>query len=97
MTDMRRGESLFEVKPEARGLVEEGVATEGSQLSGVSALCGWEHDAPAIYSIVEQELVQSVPIQNVHLQFNMEALQLWPLAIRLVTTYSPTYRPTLAF
>ena len=81
MTDMRRGESLFEVRPDARELVDEGVAKDGSLLSGVSALCGWEQHSPALSS-VEQELVHTVHLQSVHLTFNMEALQLWPLAIR---------------
>lgn len=75
---------MFEVRPEAHGLVDEGVAAEGSLLSGVSAVCGWECDAPSVNSTGEQ----SVLLQRVHLMFNMEALQLWPLAIRLVVTLS---------
>lgn len=88
VTDMRRGESLFEARPEARQLVDEGVAIEGSMLSGVSAVCGWEHNGLIATPTLEQELVESVSLQTVHLQFNMEALQLWPLAIRLANTSS---------
>ena len=82
MTDMRRGESLFEAMPEARGLVDEGVASEGSLLSGVSAVCAWEQEVHS--NSTEHELAETVVLQRVHLHFNMEALQLWPLAIKLV-------------
>lgn len=41
VTDMRRGESIFELDPEIRDAVEDGIATEGSNLSGVTAKCSW--------------------------------------------------------
>lgn len=83
VTDMRRGQSLFEAMPDSRVLVDEGVGREGSLLSGVSAQCGWEGEqAPSMQQ--EAELCQTVPLNKVHLKFNMEALQLWPLTIRCV-------------
>lgn len=43
---MRRGESIFELDPNAHEEVEKGFETEGSNLSGVSARCDWaEQDA----------------------------------------------------
>ena len=41
VTDMRRGESIFEIDPELQEAVDDGIATEGSNLSGVSARCTW--------------------------------------------------------
>ncbi|KAK9885102.1 hypothetical protein WA026_009324 [Henosepilachna vigintioctopunctata] len=44
VTDMRRGESIFELDVNAHDKVERGVEVEGSNLSGVSARCSWgEH------------------------------------------------------
>lgn len=41
ITDMRRGESIFELDISAHEIVERGVELEGSNLSGVSARCSW--------------------------------------------------------
>lgn len=41
MTDMRRGETIFEINPELQEQVELGIKTNGSNLSGVSARCVW--------------------------------------------------------
>lgn len=41
ITDMRRGESMFEIDLNAHEEVERGFETEGSNLSGVSARCSW--------------------------------------------------------
>lgn len=41
ITDMRRGESMFELDPSAQEEVERGFELEGSNLSGVSARCSW--------------------------------------------------------
>lgn len=41
VTDMRRGESIFQLDPEVRDAVEDGIASEGSNLSGVTAKCSW--------------------------------------------------------
>lgn len=87
VTDMRRGESLFEAVPNSRSLVDEGVAVEGSLLSGVSAQCGWwtqgrtetnTFEAPGLPT----ELCEATALEKVNLKFDTEALQLWPLAIR---------------
>uniref|UniRef100_A0A8C4WQN9 Suppressor of fused homolog n=1 Tax=Eptatretus burgeri TaxID=7764 RepID=A0A8C4WQN9_EPTBU len=45
ITDMRRGESLFEINPTQQERIEQGVQTEGSNLSGVSARCCWEDES----------------------------------------------------
>ncbi|XP_032808399.2 suppressor of fused homolog [Petromyzon marinus] len=44
VTDMRRGESVFELEPRSAERVERGVEAEGSNLSGVSARCAWEEE-----------------------------------------------------
>lgn len=44
ITDMRRGESIFEIDPNAHEEVEHGFETEGSNLSGVSARCSWTEE-----------------------------------------------------
>ncbi|XP_060525731.1 suppressor of fused homolog isoform X2 [Cylas formicarius] len=41
ITDMRRGESIFELDLNAQEEVERGFELEGSNLSGVSARCSW--------------------------------------------------------
>ena len=42
MTNMRREESVFEIDASAQDRVREGVAKEGSNLTGVTGLCAWE-------------------------------------------------------
>lgn len=44
---MRRGESIFELDPNAHDEVERGFELEGSNLSGVSARCSWSEPDPA--------------------------------------------------
>lgn len=44
---MRRGESIFEIDPNAHDEVERGFEIEGSNLSGVSARCSWNEEDPA--------------------------------------------------
>ncbi|XP_022908185.1 suppressor of fused homolog [Onthophagus taurus] len=41
ITDMRRGESIFELDASAHEEVEQGFESQGSNLSGVSARCSW--------------------------------------------------------
>lgn len=41
ITDLRRGESVFDVDPCAKDIVDIGVASEGSNLSGIQAWCWW--------------------------------------------------------
>lgn len=43
---MRRGESIFEIDPNAHEEVERGFELEGSNLSGVSARCSWNEEDP---------------------------------------------------
>jgi suppressor of fused-like protein len=42
ITNMRRGESLFDIDNDNQLLLMRGVEDEGSGLSGVSAVCSWE-------------------------------------------------------
>ncbi|KFM58539.1 Suppressor of fused-like protein, partial [Stegodyphus mimosarum] len=42
ITDMRRGESMFELDPTVQEAVDHGIETDGSNLSGVSARCSWQ-------------------------------------------------------
>lgn len=41
MTDMRRGESIYELEPSVAEEVENGIENEGSNLSGVSSRIVW--------------------------------------------------------
>lgn len=41
MTDMRRGESIYELEPSVAEEVENGIESEGSNLSGVSSRIVW--------------------------------------------------------
>jgi len=45
---MRRGESMQEVDPNAFEIVSRGIEQEGSNLSGVSALCAWVERADVL-------------------------------------------------
>ncbi|XP_064465785.1 suppressor of fused homolog [Ornithodoros turicata] len=46
VTDMRRGETVFELEPGIAEAVDRGIETEGSDLSGVSARLCWSEDFP---------------------------------------------------
>jgi suppressor of fused-like protein len=41
VTDMRRGETIFELDDSVQESVDDGIAAEGSNLSGVTAKCSW--------------------------------------------------------
>lgn len=41
VTDMRRGETIFELDPDVKLAVDDGINAEGSNLSGVTAKCSW--------------------------------------------------------
>lgn len=41
LTDMRRGETIFEIDPDMKEAVDDGIALQGSNLSGVSARCSY--------------------------------------------------------
>jgi len=43
ITNMRRGESMFDIDPSVHDEIAEGIKTEGSNLCGISAHCSWEH------------------------------------------------------
>lgn len=42
ITDMRRGETIFEIDPQLQEQVDKGIENDGSNLSGVSGRCFWE-------------------------------------------------------
>ncbi|KAL5022283.1 hypothetical protein ScPMuIL_001438 [Solemya velum] len=42
ITDMRRGETIFEIDPHLQEKVDQGIEQEGSNLSGVNSRCYWE-------------------------------------------------------
>uniref|UniRef100_A0A8B9HA78 Suppressor of fused homolog n=1 Tax=Astyanax mexicanus TaxID=7994 RepID=A0A8B9HA78_ASTMX len=42
ITDMRRGETIFDIDPHLQERVDKGIETDGSNLSGVSAKCAWD-------------------------------------------------------
>ena len=42
MTDMRRGESIYDLDPSSHDKVERGIDEDGSNLSGVTSRCWWE-------------------------------------------------------
>ncbi|KAK7076285.1 hypothetical protein SK128_007168, partial [Halocaridina rubra] len=46
ITDMRRGESIYEIEPSVAEEIENGIENEGSNLSGVSAKITWEECEP---------------------------------------------------
>ncbi|CAG9859286.1 unnamed protein product [Phyllotreta striolata] len=55
ITDMRRGESIFELDVNAHEEVERGFELEGSNLSGVSARCSWsEQDSATIVAQLKE-------------------------------------------
>lgn len=52
ITNMRRGESMFDVDPSVHDEITEGIKTEGSNLCGISAHCSWEElNNRCMYSI----------------------------------------------
>lgn len=46
MTDMRRGESVLELDVCVQEEIEQGIESDGSNLSGVSARCSWVEADP---------------------------------------------------
>ncbi|XP_029847489.2 suppressor of fused homolog isoform X2 [Ixodes scapularis] len=48
VTDMRRGETVFELDPGVQDAVDRGIETEGSDLSGVSAKFCWSEEFPPV-------------------------------------------------
>lgn len=55
ITDMRRGETIFELDPTVQEAVDQGVETDGSNLSGVSAKCSWQEKKPNLNQKNEEE------------------------------------------
>ncbi|XP_057667746.1 suppressor of fused homolog [Diorhabda carinulata] len=55
ITDMRRGESIFEIDLNAHEEVKRGFELDGSNLSGVSARCSWMEQDPSKLDIQLQD------------------------------------------
>lgn len=47
VTDMRRGESMFDLDLNVQEAVDKGIEVDGSNLSGVSARCTWSENRPS--------------------------------------------------
>lgn len=43
ITDMRRGQTIFELNPQFQEQVDDGILQDGSNLSGVTSQCIWQH------------------------------------------------------
>lgn len=55
ITDMRRGETIFELDSTVQEAVDRGVETDGSNLSGVSAKCSWQEKRPSTVNKQNEE------------------------------------------
>lgn len=55
ITDMRRGESIFEISPTLQEKVDRGIESEGSNLSGVNSKCSWEEPGDTDYDIYDDK------------------------------------------
>lgn len=76
--------------------MDEGIHVDGSNLSGVSAVCTWEDrecQSPSsdttpttltmeVADPTSGELLRTASLEQVQLKFNVEAARLLPLAIR---------------
>ena len=74
-----------------QAVVEEGVAQDGSNLSGVSTMCDWKEEKEKEEEKEEgggggdhKESDGVVAISHLHLQLTLEAVALLPLAIKYV-------------
>ncbi|XP_067126583.1 suppressor of fused homolog isoform X2 [Centruroides vittatus] len=59
ITDMRRGENIFELDPNVQETVDKGIETEGSNLSGVSARCQWSEKRSLTKDSIRQGNIES--------------------------------------
>nr|4KMD_A Chain A, Sufu [Homo sapiens] len=92
ITDMRRGETIFEIDPHLQERVDKGIETDGSNLSGVSAKCAWDDlsrppeddslESDSSTAIIPHELIRTRQLESVHLKFNQESGALIPLCLR---------------
>ncbi|XP_022086688.1 suppressor of fused homolog [Acanthaster planci] len=64
ITDMRRGETIFELNPHLQDEVERGIDMDGSNLSGVSARCSWQEPDDLEVSGDEKPLSQRISPQQ---------------------------------
>ncbi|KAK3094562.1 hypothetical protein FSP39_003435 [Pinctada imbricata] len=55
ITDMRRGETIFEIEPHLQDQVDQGIEQEGSNLSGVNSRCSWEEPGDGGEEIYNEE------------------------------------------
>ncbi|XP_066904571.1 suppressor of fused homolog isoform X2 [Halyomorpha halys] len=69
VTDMRRGMSMFELDPNSPQLVKEGIEKDGSNLSGVAAVCSWKESREAEEDKYG-EIVENSPTNNKYGSFS---------------------------
>ncbi|XP_038070508.1 suppressor of fused homolog [Patiria miniata] len=64
ITDMRRGETIFELNPHLQDEVDRGIDMDGSNLSGVSACCSWQEPDDVEVPGEEKPLSQRISPQQ---------------------------------
>ncbi|XP_077500808.1 suppressor of fused domain protein isoform X1 [Amblyomma americanum] len=75
VTNMRRGETVFELDPSIQDAVDQGIEVEGSDLSGVSAkLCWSEEFPPVVQSAKEPGNTASVDTPSIS-QYESEEIK----------------------
>ena len=72
------------LKCSLQAVVEEGVAQDGSNLSGVSTVCDWSEEGEGGGGDDHKESDGVVTISHLHLHLTLEAVALLPLAIKYV-------------
>ena len=55
ITDMRRGENMFEIEPALQEQVDDGIEKDGSNLTGVTSKCSWEEPGDRRASISSRQ------------------------------------------
>lgn len=64
LTDMQRARTIFEINPRLTDKVEEGIVSEGSNLSGVSARCAWDEATESDWEDDDDDDDANVPINR---------------------------------
>ncbi|CAH1389820.1 unnamed protein product [Nezara viridula] len=76
VTDMRRGMSMFELDPNSSQLVKEGIEKDGSNLSGVAAVCSWK-ESREIEEDKYGEIVENSSSNNKYSSFSHGCSNSW--------------------
>ncbi|CAD5118780.1 DgyrCDS7458 [Dimorphilus gyrociliatus] len=72
ITDMRRGESLFELDPSTQEKVDLGIEKDGSNLGGVSSKCFWDERDCCIYEDFVRDCKTQLPCESGRKDFSSE-------------------------